>query len=381
MKALAQVNSMAEVRLSAGADLRPEAVTGFEKKFGGKGYPSVQAMCESDEIDVVWVATPNVYHAEHAVIAAECGKHIIVEKPMAVTLEEANRMISAADRNGVRLVQGHSKIYSHAIQKMREVVHSGSLGRLIQINTWNANDWMQRPRLPAEVDTSQGGGVCFRQGPHQADIVRYIGGGLVKNVRAITGCADPNFNTEGHYTSFLEFADGAAATMVFNGYGHLDMSELTWNIGEGGKRLSAEEIQARSAHTRLNGPVDMDTKYSSPQSTGANLSRKRDAQSIVGLTVVACERGVIRQSPDGIYVYSEAGREEILCEFDSGRQAVLRDLYYALAEKRPVLSDGRWGKASLEVCLAMLQSSTEGREIALAAQVRSVESRPLPVLQ
>ncbi|MDB5728632.1 MAG: hypothetical protein JWQ00_1837 [Noviherbaspirillum sp.] len=370
---LPQIQRVPEMELTAGADIRPEAGDEFQSKYGGKVFTSFEAMCASDDIDAVWIATPNAFHAEHTVIAAERGKHIIVEKPMAVSLEQADRMIDAAERNGVKLVQGHSKIYSPAIQKIREIICSGRLGRVIQINTWNSNDWLQRPRLASEVDTDNGGGICFRQGPHQVDIVRYIGGGLVRSIRATTGRADRNFNTEGDYTAFLDFEDGTPATMVFNGYGYFDIAELTWGIGEGGRRLEADMIGPRK--TRLTGPVDQSTKYTAPHAA-ASGNRVRTEQAFFGLTIVGCERGVIRQSPQGIYVYTDAGREEVACPVDAGHAAELRELCQAVAQDRPAFPDGRWGKATLEVCLAMLQSSKERRELMLRHQIPSAVMEP-----
>jgi phthalate 4,5-cis-dihydrodiol dehydrogenase len=375
---LPHIARIPEMELTAGADVRPDAVEEFQAKYHGKGFSSVKAMCASGEVDAVWVATPNVNHAEHTITAAEHGKHIIVEKPMAVTLAETDQMIAAADRNGVKLVQGHSKIYSPAIQKIREVVASGRLGRVIQINTWNSNDWLQRPRLASEIDTSLGGGVVFRQGPHQIDIVRYIGGGIVKSVRAITGRSDKNFDTEGDYSAFLEFDSGAAATLAFNAYGHFDIAELTWGIGEGGKRRDPESFANKK---RLTGAVDQETKYKNPRTTEESAVRKRESQGFFGLTIVTCEGGVIRQSPQGIYIYTEAGREEIACDKDAGRAAELRELYQSVVQKRAPFPDGRWGKATLEVCLAMLQSSKEQREIKLAHQVPSIEMHKLHELE
>jgi predicted dehydrogenase len=368
---LPHIARLPETVLTAAADIRADALAAFEARHRGKVFPSVEAMCASGEIDAVWVATPNVCHAEHAVIAAEHGLHVIVEKPMAVTLDEADRMIEAAERNGVKLVQGHSKIYGPAIRKIREIVCSGRLGPVIQINTWNFNDWLQRPRLASEVDTKIGGGVCYRQGPHQIDIVRYIGGGLVKSVRAVTGRADGNFATEGDYTAFLEFESGARATAVFNGYGFFDISELTWGIGEGGKRI--READRGRPKGRLAGPVDPDTKYRHPRTTEEHAVRERADQSFFGLTIIACQRGVIRQSPQGLYVYTEAGREGVPCAADEGRSAELRELHQALEQDRPAFPDGRWGKATLEVCIAMLQSSQHHREITLAHQTPSVD--------
>lgn len=367
---LPHVGRLPQMELTAGADTRPEAVEQFTKKYGRKGYSSVEAMCDSGEVDAVWIATPNVHHAEHTVAAAERGVHVIVEKPMAVSMEETDRMIEAADRNRVKLVQGHSKIYGPAIKKIREIVLSGHLGKVIQINSWNSNDWLQRPRLASEVDTSIGGGIVFRQGPHQIDIVRYIGGGMVKSVRGITGRNDKHFDTEGDYTAFLEFDNGAAATVAFNGYGFFDISELTWGIGEGGKRMAEEETGKHQ--TRLKGAVDQEYKYANPRTTEERATRERSTQSFFGLTIVACEHGMIRQSPQGVFIYSDKGREEVPCGIDEGRSAELRELQAAIAENRPPFPDGRWGKATLEVCLAMLQSSKQRREIALKHQIPSV---------
>jgi phthalate 4,5-cis-dihydrodiol dehydrogenase len=371
---LPHIDRVPGMALTAGADTRPDAVEEFKQKYSGrKAFTSVEEMYASGEIDAVWIATPNVNHADHTVMAAEHGIHVIVEKPTAVTLAETDRMIEACDRHKVKLVQGHSKVYGPAIQKIREIVASGRLGKVIQINSWNSNDWLQRPRLASEVDTSVGGGIVFRQGPHMIDIIRYIGGGMVRSVRAITGRNDKNFNTEGDYTAFLEFENGCAATGVFNGYGFFDAAELTWGIGEGGKRLPEEDTGQHAPGERLKGAVDMAYKYANPRTTEERATRERSSQSFFGITIVACEQGIIRQSPNGLFIYSEKGREEIPCGKDEGRAAELKSLQTAIAENRPPFLDGRWGKATLEVCLAMLQSSKERREITLSHQVPSVD--------
>jgi phthalate 4,5-cis-dihydrodiol dehydrogenase len=377
---LPHIDKVAGMALTAGADNRPDAVEEFTKKYAGrKGFTDVEALYKSGEIDAVWIATPNVNHAEHTIKAAENGIHVIVEKPTAVTLDEVDQMIAACDRHKVKLVQGHSKVYGPAIQKIREIVASGRLGKVIQINSWNSNDWLQRPRLASEVDTNVGGGIVFRQGPHMIDIIRYIGGGMVKSVRAITGRNDKNFNTEGDYTAFLEFDNGCAATAVFNAYGFFDAAELTWGIGEGGKRLPEEDTGKHAPGERLTGAVDMAYKYAHPRTTEERAERERASQSFFGITVIGCERGIIRQSPNGLFVYTAEGKEEIPCPPDAGRKAELRSLQEAIEQDKAPFLDGRWGKATLEVCLAMLQSSQERREVALRHQVPSVDVKVPPV--
>jgi phthalate 4,5-cis-dihydrodiol dehydrogenase len=94
-----------------------------------------------------------------------------------------------------------------------------------------------------------------------------------------------------------------------------------------------------------------------------------------GKTVVSCERGDIRQSPAGLFVYDEKGRREIKVPSSRGRAAELFDLYQAIIEDRPTTLDVRWGLATAEVCLAILQSSREHRDILLAHQTESPASR------
>jgi phthalate 4,5-cis-dihydrodiol dehydrogenase len=220
------------LQITAAADPRPEGRDKFERQYGGKAYETVEQMCQSSEVDAVYVCTPNHLHAEHVITAAEHGKHAIVEKPMALTLEECEGMNQAAERNGVKLLCGHTHSFDPPVRKMRELVSNGNLGALRMISTWHFNEFMYRPRMPQELDASLGGNIIFNQGPHQMDIVRLIGGGRVRSVRAMTGMWDPARRAEGAYCGYLEFEDGTPATFAYNGYGHFDSAEFSEWTGE-----------------------------------------------------------------------------------------------------------------------------------------------------
>jgi phthalate 4,5-cis-dihydrodiol dehydrogenase len=363
---LRDIGSAPGVALTAVADLRVAALDSCRAELPElQAYDSVEAMCESDGVDALWIATPNEFHVEHAVAAALRGKHVICEKPMALSLEECDRMNQAAAANRIHLLM-HSKATDPPILKMREVITSGRLGRPIQISSWNYKSWLNYPRLPAEVDTAKGGGIVFRQGAHQVDIVRCLGGGVVKSVRAITGKWQPRFDTEGNYSALIEFDDGTPASLVFNGYGGFDMTELTWGIGEGGYAASAKSPYRQVA---AEGPVSDAAKYSVPLRA---QGRRRDGsrrQPFFGLTVVSCEKGDLRQFPDGLYLYTDGGREEVLCAPFMDRAGELVKLHQAVTQNKPQFNDGKWGKATLEVLLAILRSSRERREVFLEHQV------------
>ncbi len=349
--------------LVAGADNRADARDAFAREHDRPAVATIEELCARDDIDAIWISTPNTLHAEHTVAAARAGKHVICEKPMAVTLEECDRMIQAAADNNVLLLQGHSKIYQAPMRMMRDVVRGGRLGRVLQIQSSNFNDWLQRPRLAPELDTRQGGGIVYRQGPHMVDIVRFMGGGLVKRVVGVAGKADPHFDAYGHFSAMLEFVDGAVATLTFNGYGYFDVTELTWDVGESGFKQNAAR-RFPNGKPRLTGPADPKGKVEGAEVRKVKpeeAAKEERFQPFFGLTLVACERGAIRQSPNGLFVYSEAGREEILCPPGRGRDAELRELSDAIAARRPGFPDGRWGKATLEVCLAIMDSARDGR--------------------
>ncbi len=154
-----------QVQLIAAADLRPEALATFQERYGGRGYDSVEKLCGDPDVEVIWISTPNQFHCEHTVLAAQHGKNIVVEKPMALSLAEAQRMVDAVEANGVRLLCGHTASLMAAYQAMRDVIRSEELGKVGAINILSYTDWMFRPRMPQEVEIATGGGVPYCQGP------------------------------------------------------------------------------------------------------------------------------------------------------------------------------------------------------------------------
>ena len=246
----------------AGADLREEARAQYAADFGIQTFDSVEAMCGLKDLNAVYVATPNPFHAGHAIAALHAGKHVMVEKPMALTLADCDRMIAAAERNRVKLMVAHTRSWNAPIRKMREIISSGRLGRVTQVHTLRYSPWLLRPREPVEIDTALGGGVCYRQAPHQVDIARLLGGGLVESVRAHAGRWSPENDTEGNYSALLQFAGGVTATLIYDGYGYFDDRELIEGdvFGSGrqsspGQRLRQARAagQARQEHQPLGG--------------------------------------------------------------------------------------------------------------------------------
>jgi phthalate 4,5-cis-dihydrodiol dehydrogenase len=175
------------VTLVAATDPRIEAKLRFEGEFGGRTYRTSEALCEDPEVEAVYIASPHQDHARHAIRAARHGKHVLVEKPMAVSLEECDAMIAAADQAGVQLVVGHSHSFDAPIARARAILATGALGAVRMVTAVNFTDFLYRPRRPEELDTAMGGGVLFSQAAHQVEIVRLLVGSRVTSVRASAG--------------------------------------------------------------------------------------------------------------------------------------------------------------------------------------------------
>ena len=367
------------VKITAAADTRVDALAKFRQIYQGESFSTVEELCRSANIDAVYIATPNALHAEHAITAAKCGKHIIVEKPMAMTLAECDAMNEAAEKHGVKLLCGHTHSFDPPVRKIREIVGSGELGRLRMINTWNYNEFMYRPRMRHELAMSRG--VVLNQGPHHVDIVRLIGGGLVRSVRAMTGVWDKARGYEGSYTCYLEFEDGTPATLVYSGYGFFDTAELFEWVGEGGQyRDPKTNLNVRWRLRGIHNAQEEEQLKETMRFGGAregeysHVSEGERKQPFFGMTLVSFEKGDIRQTPDGLRIYGESEQREIVLPAGSrGREAEVEELYNAVVHSRPVFHDGRWGAATLEVCLAMIESAEKRREVLLSHQVPSPE--------
>lgn len=375
---------MPEVELVAGADVNPQMCANFERRYPGtRSYGSVEALGRDREVEAVWVATPNRFHCEHALALMRAGKHVIVEKPIAISLEEADSMIAVAEREGVVLLAAHTRSLSIWNRAMRRIILGGSIGAVRSVNVSAYTDWMIRPRTPDELDPDAGGGIVFRQGPHQVDTVRLLGGGLLRSVRGVTGQWFDARPVPGFYSAFLEFEDGTIATVLHNGYGYFMTSSMYPWVHDKRQYTDADRAALRRALT--DGSRDEIGEKEQFRAGGPRDERAADVPSPypwkpfdLGLVEVTCERGVMRPHEWGVSVYGDDGRRDVDLrglerpEADpSGglTHAIVGELHAAVVHGRPAYHNGAWGRATLEAVLAIIRSGREQREIVLERQV------------
>jgi phthalate 4,5-cis-dihydrodiol dehydrogenase len=358
------------VALVAAADTRAEARQRFAADFAGRSYASVEELCADPAVEAVYVATPHQYHARHAMLAAQHRRHLLIEKPMALSLADCRAIMAAAERAGVALVVGHSHSFDAPVARLRALVDSGAFGAVRMINAINYTDYLYRPRRPEELDTAQGGGAVFNQAAHQVDIVRLVGGGRVASVRAATGAFDAARPTEGAYAALLTFADGAFASLTYGGYGHFDADEWQGWIGETGQpktpypgvsRLRFASPQQESAFKNAR-------NYGGPDYRP--LPARAPAHQHFGTLLASCTQADLRALPNGVMIYQNgSARLDPVAPPVVPRAEVIDELYAAVVHGKTPLHGGAWGLATLEVVLAILRSACEGRDVALAHQV------------
>ena len=357
----------ARVELVAAADPRAEARKQFSADFGGKAYASVEEMCADAAVDVVYVATPHQFHAQHARLAFKAGKHALVEKPMALTLDECRSMVDAARAAKRELIVGHSHSFDAPVRRTRELIASSKYGKLRMITAMMFTDFLYRPRRPEELDTARGGGAVYNQAAHHVDIVRLLGGGQLRSVRAQTGAWDPARPTEGAYSALLTFEDGAFATITYSGYAHFDSDEFTGWIGEGGQKKDAN---AYGATRKLLAGDEVQIKNA--RNYGGAQQQKAASGLLhqhFGVLIASCERADLRPLPEGIWIYADGEKKlEPLPAPKVQRADVIDELYAAVVEGKAPVHDGEWALATTEACIAILRSAKEQRELPLRNQ-------------
>ena len=173
-------------------------------------FTDMHDLAACDDLDVLAILTESGLHAEHAVELAKYGKHLIVEKPMALTLNDADRMIAECDKNGVKLFVVKQNRFNLPVKKLREALDAGRFGRLI-MGTVRVR-WC-RPQAYYDQDPWRGtwaldGGVLANQASHHVDLLEWMMG-AVESVYALSTTAMVDIEAEDTAVVALRFSNGA----------------------------------------------------------------------------------------------------------------------------------------------------------------------------
>ena len=213
-KAIAGLQS---AQLVAVADVVPELAEKLAEEYGCSPHASLQEMLSGVDLDAVCVCTPSGVHAEGAIAALEAGKHVVIEKPVDVTLEAADRLIEVQRATGGRVAVVSQHRFDAATQAVYEALARGEFGRLTSgsadVRWWRSQGYYDSGgwRGTWELD---GGGVLINQAIHSIDLLQWLMGQVVE-VSAYTGLiAHERIEVEDTAVAILKFADDALGTIV-----------------------------------------------------------------------------------------------------------------------------------------------------------------------
>jgi phthalate 4,5-cis-dihydrodiol dehydrogenase len=362
------------VQLVAACDPREEARRQFAADFAATTYADVADLADDPNVEIIYVASPHQFHAQHTEIAAAKGKHVLVEKPMALAAADCDRMIATCRAANVHLIVGHCHSFDTPYLRTRELIDLGEFGAVKMIQAVNYTDYLYRPRRPEELATAEGGGAVFSQAAHQVDIVRMLAGSSATRLRASVGRWDPSRPTEGAYSALIWFQNGAYASLSYNGYGHFNTEEWSGWIGEMGDRTSPdtygsarrrlETLASSGDEARLKVAGTYGGSAYKPPTAAADEPQRFHQH--FGPIIVSCEHADLRPLPDSIVVYGDEERQTLPLPAPAvPRAEVIDELYGAVVDGRAPLHDGEWAKGTLEMCIAMLKSSETGADVML----------------
>jgi predicted dehydrogenase len=208
---LAKEVGLDEVRFVGVADISHSAVEEVKRTYGLPGFEDFRELVDRGNLEAVLIATPHPFHAPIALYAIDRGLHVLSEKPIAVTVREADRMIAAADRRGVKLgVMFQTRTEPH-YRKARELLEAGAIGPIYR-SVMVASHWYRSQAYYDSGDwrgtwRGEGGGVLMNQSPHSLDMYIWLGG-HPRTVRASTATRFHRIEVEDTAEALLEYEEG-----------------------------------------------------------------------------------------------------------------------------------------------------------------------------
>ena len=199
-------------------DSDPTRSASFASRFGGRSFTDIATMLHDCGVQALCIATPHPLHAEAAVLAAEAGVHVLVEKPMAAALEDCDAMLAAAGRGGVKLGVISQRRWYEPVLRMKAAIDAGKIGQPVLgtfvMYSWRDPSYYRSDPWRGRWDT-EGGGVLVNQSPHMLDLLGWLMGDEVAEVSGYwANLNHPSVEVEDSAVAILRFRSGGLGSIV-----------------------------------------------------------------------------------------------------------------------------------------------------------------------
>ncbi|WP_310833139.1 Gfo/Idh/MocA family protein [Paenibacillus pedocola] len=319
------IASMEGTQLLAAADSDADQAKAFGEQYGCGVVQDYRELLGRTDIDIVHLCTPHYLHAQMAIDFLNAGKHVLTEKPLAMDVPSARRMLEAADHSKGQLGVVFQNRYNEPSMQIRQTIDGGTLGRLLcmkGIVTWNRSEQYYTESGWRGRWATEGGGVLINQTIHTLDLLQWFGG----EISSVSGSVSKDV-----LDGIIEVEDSAHACITF--------SNQVRGLFYGTNAYS------------VNSPVELELVF---------------------------EHGTLLQRRDCLYLWKD-GREELLCEpsaaanggksyWGRGHQRLIHDFYDHIRERREFWLNGREGIKALEVIAGIYSSPGSQRIIPATAK-------------
>ena len=202
---------------TAVCDNNIERARAFADRYGVKAYDDIEAMIRECGLDVVSICTPHPLHANPAVIAADCGCNVLIEKPLASSLEDCDRIIEAGDRNHVTIGTMVQRRFYRPCMRIHQAIEDGKIGRpvlgMVTMLGWRDKNYYDSDPWRGSWK-GEGGGVMVNQAPHQIDLLQWYMGEVDEIYGVWKNLNHPYIEVEDTAVAVIKFKNGGVGNIV-----------------------------------------------------------------------------------------------------------------------------------------------------------------------
>ncbi|MBL7966795.1 MAG: Gfo/Idh/MocA family oxidoreductase [Prolixibacteraceae bacterium] len=323
----------------------PESAQKFVAEYGVKFYNSIPEMIEAENIQITVICTAHPYHADPAIQAMEAGAHVLIEKPLASTLQDCDRIIEVASRTGKKTGVISQRRWYQPVQRMKKAIDGGKIGTpmlgTIQMMGWRDRSYFEGDVWRGKWET-EGGGVLVNQSPHQLDLLQWLMGDIDEVFGYWSNINHP----------YIEVDDTAVALVKFK------------NGGLGNILVSNSQKPGIYGKVHIHG------------SNGASVGTQPEGGSMFlpGKTTIA--------GPPQLDLWTIQGEEHLLEEWNKADSAEffsvdsmtwyfrkqLEDFKDAILNNRNPLVTAEEGRKTVELFTAIYRSQRDGRPVKFPLQ-------------
>ncbi|HLI87575.1 MAG TPA: Gfo/Idh/MocA family oxidoreductase [Ktedonobacteraceae bacterium] len=330
------ISSLPDAQLVAVADIEPEKARKLAEQYGVTPYSSLENMLSRERLDVVDVCTPSGMHGEHACQAMRAGCHVIVEKPMEITMQRIDEMLRTRQETGRKLAVISQHRFDEASMAVHQLIEEQAFGRLVLGNAvipwWRSQQYYDSGAWRGTW-ALDGGGVLMNQSIHSIDVLQWLMG-RVKSIYAYTDTLVHRMETEDVAVAVLRFANGALGTIAATTGAY---PGVTTRIEVFGDRGSAVIEDDRLTYLHL---ARDDKQEAGPYGGGA---KKTEAQKS-----------------------AEAAAQNPAALLGETHALQIADMIRAIRENGTPLVDGNAGRHPVEIILGIYESMRTHKEITLS---------------